>query len=172
MPIFTSLLFFFLALAFLPLAFRGSSARQDRRKQAKLDDRMETGADICRAAAREAFGVELDRSLASIAVLDDLIERGWRNRDPETDAPKTNDDLSFIFAAYLGTVLARFAHAEWGWDREKPALFFHGSKEPVPLFPLVERKLQDPEHTNLSLETMQWYSPTSVYPDPNEHGNE
>ncbi|HEY3874491.1 MAG TPA: hypothetical protein VGM92_03365 [Candidatus Kapabacteria bacterium] len=77
MSIFTILLFFFLTLALWPLLTRNSGRRELQRRRDAAEDRLETAGSICVAAARDAFGVELDHSLESIDTLDAMIVNGW-----------------------------------------------------------------------------------------------
>jgi hypothetical protein len=163
MPIFTSLLFFFIALAFLPLALRNSRARSALRQQVELDDRMNLGASICIAAAREAFGVELDRSLQSIQTLDVLISEGWSESLLDSEASNGKpDDLTFVFASYLGMTVCQHTDARWRIENGATALFFQSAKTPAYPFDLIEQKLRDPEHIHLEEEIERWGQ-------PNEH---
>ncbi len=162
MPIFTSLLFLFLALALLPLAFRGNRARQTRREESALAERMALGASICIAAAREAFGVELDRSLDSLAAMDSLIADGWAPSSPTNSAQGSELDstgVTFVLAAYLGTAFALHRAAEWRIENGKPALYFRTVNESEYPLELIELKLREPVHVNLSKETERWGLP-------------
>ena len=159
MPLFTSLLFFFIALAFLPLVLR-SRARSELRRQAELDNRMTLGASICIAAAREAFGVELDRSLASIAALDALITQGWNDSHPELEAPKEKpNDLTFVFAAYLGDTVIKHTHARWRIENGQAVLLFREANVSASPMDLIERKLRDPQNVHIEEEIAQWGNP-------------
>ena len=173
MPIFTSLLFFLIALAFLPLALRTSHARSAAREQAILADRMALGASICIAAARDAFGIELDRSMGSINALDALISQGWGNAN-ERSSPlaqqgegvggealpdRKPNDLTFVLAAYLGTTYCEHSAAHWRIENGTPALFFQVAKVSAYPFDLIERKLRDPEQVHLEEAIAEWGKP-------------
>lgn len=166
MPIFTSLLFFFIAVAFLPLAFRSSRARTALRQQAELDDRMALGASICIAAARDAFGIELDRSFDSIQMLDLLISQGWSDApvDPVESGGKPTD-LTFVLASYLGTVAAEHTGARWRIENGQTALFYQEQNMSAFPFDLIERKLNDPERVHLWEEIERWGKPTENVTD-------
>src|SRR5580658_160014 len=107
MPIFTSLLLLFAALALLPLALRSNGIARERRRHTRDEERMATGALICEAAARDAFGVELDHSVESIAMLDALISQGWPENTANSDGEISHshgvlpDELSFTLASYM-----------------------------------------------------------------------
>jgi hypothetical protein len=163
MPVFTSLLFFFIALAFLPLALRNSRARSALRQQTELDDRMALGSSICIAAARDAFGVELDRSLGSIPALDALISQGWNEASlEETESDGKPSDLTFVFASYLGTTVSKHTGARWRIENGKTVLFFQEQNVSAFPFDLIERKLRDPERVHLGEEIERWGKPPEV----------
>src|SRR5665213_2312505 len=176
MPIFTSLLFIFIALAFLPLALRSSRARSALREQAELDDRMALGASICIASAREAFSVELDCSLASIETLDRLISQGWANANEqssplaqqgegvggEASSDGKPNDLTFVFPSYLGTTVCGHTDARWRIENGKTALFFKEQNVSAFPFDLIEQKLRDPERVHLGEEIERWGKPPEV----------
>ncbi len=163
MPIFTSLLFFFIALALLPLALRNSGARELRRQRARDVERMAIAARICESAARGAFDVELDHSTESIERLDALITNQWSNREETaagTQETSTEQfDSPFILSAYVGDVFVRSGDAEWRWAQNETFLYFRNSKRSVSPFELLERKLAHPEHLHLEEETSLWLNP-------------
>jgi len=148
MPIFTSLLLLFIALAILPLALRSNRIARERREHTRDEERFATGALICEAAARDAFGVELDHSIESIAKLDALISQGWSGMDANSP-DELPDELSFTLASYLGDVFVRNSGARWrnsgyGWSLSFPKLEIVADP-----FNLIDRKLSDPEHVHL-----------------------
>ncbi|HET6402094.1 MAG TPA: hypothetical protein VFH95_11940 [Candidatus Kapabacteria bacterium] len=170
MPIFTSLLFFFIALAFLPLALRNSRARTALRQQSELDDRMALGASICIAATREAFGVELDHSLDSIHTLDILISQGWSDSPAEqTESNGKPNDLTFVLASYLGTAISEHTGARWRIENGKTVLFFQEHSVSAFPFDLIERKLRDPEQVHLEEEIERWGKPTENVTDVDQY---
>jgi hypothetical protein len=148
MPIFTSLLLIFVALALLPLALRSNGVARERREHARDEERFSTGALICEAAARDAFGVELDHSIESIAKLDELISQGWSQQaaNPNEEIP---DELSFTLASYLGDVFVRNAGARWRHSNDGWSLSFPKLEIVADPFNLIERKLRDTEHVHL-----------------------
>ncbi len=160
MPIFTSLLFFFIALALLPLALRNSSMRQERRRRKQNKERMNIGARICEAAARDAFGLELDHSPESIASLDSLITHGWGDGTVGTagtnDLSAERDDPTFVLGAYVGNVFVRNGKAEWQFEDGKALLYFPKWKRKVSLFDLIQQKLREPDRIHLEEETDHW----------------
>jgi hypothetical protein len=157
MPIFTSLLFFFIALALLPLALRNSGMREIRRQHARDTERMTIGAQICEAAARGAFEVELDHSVASVALLDALITRGWSDGMDRTHAPTYGEyNPAFVMGAYVGDAF------EWRWENGEPFIYFRNTKQKVSPFDLIERKLMEPNQIHLQDETALWLMPTTI----------
>lgn len=125
---------------------------------------MTIGADICEAAARDAFGVELDHSMESIALLNSLIINGWgvgTNPISGTNEPSTERfDPTFIFGAYLGEVFVRTGIAEWRWENSEAFLYFRNSKRKNFPFDLIERKLREPNQIDLAEETALWLTST------------
>lgn len=174
MPIFTSLLFFFLALALLPLAFRGSRVRQSQRELSALEERMALGASICIAAARQAFRVDLDQSIESLGVLDSLITSGWSSIPRSeslnvSDAGSDSKEVTFVLAGYLGTAFVQNRAAIWRVENGKPALYFRSVKESEYPLELIELKLKEPAQVSLVHETERWGLP----PEPlASNGNE
>ncbi len=139
---------------------------------------MSLGASICIAAEREAFQVELNRSVESISSLDTLIIHGWSSllspESPNNSAfhgePK---ELIFVLSAYLGTIFVLHRAAEWRFENGKPALFFRSIDQSEYPFELAELKLRDPERVNLSQETARWGFPPEAAPaDGNEQPTE
>lgn len=159
MPLFTSLLFFFIALALVPLAMRNSALREARRKKARDEQRIEIGTRICEAAARDAFGIELDHSLASIDTLDDLITQGWMDG---TSQPNDEHPLSFVMGSYLGDIYVQNRKAEWKHDDEEAILYFPEFKRRISPFELIRKKLNDPAYVHLDEETARWQAPPEM----------
>jgi hypothetical protein len=157
MPMFTSLLFFFIALALLPLALRNSGARELRRQGARDVERITIGAQICEATARDAFEVELDHSRESIALLDTLITQGWSNETPASTSE--NYDPIYIMGAYVGDVFVRAGNAEWRWENGEAFLYVSKWKRKISPFDLIQRKFRDPLHIHLNEETVMWLMP-------------
>jgi hypothetical protein len=156
MPLYTSLLLFFIALGLLPLAIRNSSARSARRERARDAERMAIGARICEAAARDAFGIELDHAVESIAELDALITTGWGNGAIGTEErQQTNGfgsekyDLAFILASYLGDAFVRQGNAEWRWEKGEACIYFKKEKRISYPSILIEHKLHNPNQIHL-----------------------
>ncbi len=163
MPIFTSLLFFFIALALLPLALRNSGMREIRRQQARNMERMNIGAQICEAAARDAFEVELDHTTQSIAPLDTLITRGWGGGMDRTHASTHLEyNHAFVMSAYVGDVFVRAGNAEWRWENGEPFIYFRNAKQTVSPFDLIDRKIMEPNKIQLQDEISQWLSPANI----------
>jgi hypothetical protein len=169
MPIFTSLLFFFIALALLPLALRNSGMREIRRQHARETERMTIGAQICEAAARDAFEVELDHSAASIALLDELITRGWSYGTERIRASAHEEyNPTFVMGAYVGDVFVRTGNSEWRWENGEPFIYFRNTKQKVSPFDLIERKLMEPNQIHLRNETALWPMPENIqHENPN-----
>jgi hypothetical protein len=163
MPLYTSLLLFFIALALLPLAIRNSNVRNTRRERVRDVERMTIGAKICEAAARDAFDIELDHSIESIVQLDAMITNGWGNDAIGTD--ETNQikifesesyDLNFIFASYLGDTFVRHEHAVWQWEKGEACIYFKKEKHISYPFILIAHKLQNPKQIHLQDEIANW----------------
>jgi hypothetical protein len=169
MPIFTSLLFFFIALALLPLILRNSGMREIRRQHTRDVERMNIGAHICEAAARDAFEVELDHTTASIALLDALIARGWSNGTDATHVSRHEAyDPAFVMGAYVGDVFVRTGRAEWQWKNSEPFIYFRNTKQKVSPFDLIARKLMEPNQIHLQGETALWLTPANIqHENPN-----
>ena len=163
MPLYTSLLFFFIALALLPLAIRNSNASCARRERARDVERMVIGAKICESAAKDAFGIELDHSVKSIAQLDAMITNGWSDDaigPDETNRTKTLEsesyDLNFIFASYLGDTFVRHGDAVWQWEKGEACIYFKKEKHISNPFILIAHKLQNPKQIHLQDEIANW----------------
>ena len=162
MPIFTSLLFLFLALALWPIVSRSNARRELERRRNEAEQRLETAARICEAAARDAFHISLDHSIASIDWLDEMIDKGWMEPN---NAQGSTTDSPFAIGAYLGDVFVRHHLAVWNWESGKTLLFFALSKRTVSPFELIEQKLREPFSVNLSAESARWQSPEIPEPD-------
>ena len=167
MPLYTSLLLIFIALALLPLAIRNSNARSTRRERARDAERVSIGAKICEAAARDGFDVELHHSVESIAQLDAMISTGWNHVTIGTDETNgtnasTSDkfDFVFIFASYLGDVFVRHENAEWRWEKGEAFIYLRKVKRNASPFDLITRKLNDPNQIHLQDETVNWLTPS------------
>ena len=157
MPLFTSLLLFFIALALISFTLRNTSARQARQRKDQNERRMAIGAQICEASARDAFGVELDHSVESIVLLDSVIIRGWGDTPDIPDKRMTDSGtLDFIFSAYLGDVFVRNEKAVWQWQNNEAFLYFQNLRRTAMPFELIKRKLSDPNQVNLANETALW----------------
>lgn len=120
-----------------------------RKRQNSVAQQMGLASSICEAAARDAFDVELDHSLDSLAKLDELIEQGF------TGVLEVTDDTVYVLAAYYGQVLVHACGAEWqsanGQDA-KPTLKIGSTLESISPFEMIERKLHAPQDTNLAAE--------------------
>jgi hypothetical protein len=163
MPIFTSLLFFFIALALLPLALRNSGAKELRRLHARDTERMTIGAEICEAAARDAFEVELDHTTQSIALLDTLITRAWGDGLNRTHASTHLEyNPAFVMSAYVGDVFVRAGNAEWRWESGEPFIYFRNAKQTVSPFDLIDRKIMEPDKIQLQDEISAWLIPATI----------
>ena len=154
---FTSLLFLFIALALLPLALRNSGARELRRQRAREMERITIGAQICEAAARDTFEVELDHSKESIGLLDAMITHGWSN-GTNTSVGEDYDPV-YIMGAYVGDVFVRAGNAEWRWENGEAFLYLSQWKRKISPFDLIQQKLRDPLHVNLNEEIAMWLMP-------------
>jgi hypothetical protein len=160
MPIFTGLLLIFVILAILPVALRNNNARESRRQKVWNERKMIIGAQICEAGAMDAFGIELDHSVESIAQLDLLITNGWAH-DPTSMPPQVKDlsTLTFVFASYLGDVLVQHKNASWQLENEQAILYFRNLKRMAYPFELITQKLREPGEIDLVEETSNWLKP-------------
>jgi hypothetical protein len=158
MPLFTSLLLFTISVALLLLALRTSRAGEARRHRLHEEERMTISAKICEAAARDAFGVELDHSMESIILLDSLITNGW-SKEPISAEDLTKGNTPFIFAAYLGDVFVHHAKAQWQWNNDEGFLYFQNLKRTALPFELIKQKLNEPSGVDLAKETSLWLNP-------------
>jgi hypothetical protein len=157
MSIFTSLLFFFTALALLPLALRNNSACEGRRQKKRDTERMTIGAQICEAAARDAFEAELDHSIGSISPLDSLITLGWSNKTDVTNASMRGGyDPTFAMGTYVGDLFVRVGNAEWIFEDGTAFMYVRASKQKFFPFDLIQRKLWEPDRVNLQEEMALW----------------
>ncbi len=120
-----------------------------RKRQLSVAEQMGLASRICIAAAADAFDVELDHSLDSLAKLDELIEQGFAG------VLEVTDDTVYVLAAYFGQVLVHTCGAEWqaanGQDA-KPTLKIGSILESISPFGMIERKLLAPQDTNLAAE--------------------
>ncbi len=138
------LVFLLLLVAVRPAIW--NSIRTTRRVEREMD----IAARICEAAARDAFGIELDHSLSSLALLDQMILQEWVLPGSTTGmATATRRG----FAAYFGDVFVRSYSARWsiiGASTEEPRLEFPKCRVIVDPFALLQYKLQDPESVHLA----------------------
>jgi hypothetical protein len=77
MSILTSLLLLVAGLTLFILLLRSRPKSRIRRLEAWEQERLEIAANICHAAARDAFDLSLDGSIASLETVDHMIEQGW-----------------------------------------------------------------------------------------------
>jgi hypothetical protein len=149
MPILTSILLVLTGLALISLTLRSRPKERAERRSDYSERKLELGAQICEAAARDAFGVDLDHTDASLSALDQLITEGWTNPVTVTD---DQQDTLYVFGAYIGDVLVRHHQAEWHTDAKStmPCLYFNAVDFIASPFEIIERKLQDPEHFRIT----------------------
>ncbi len=125
---------------------------------------MAVGSQICEAAARDAFHVELDHSRSSIAALDALMEDGWGNGNVGSDDRlEEANDLTFVLAAYLGEVFVRDGTASWQSEKGASVLYFRNLKRVAWPFELIEQKLREPREISLVKETGNWLMPATTH---------
>lgn len=79
MSTFNSLLLILIGISILMFFTRIRKMRKDRTLNGALEDEMVMAANIARAAANDAFAIELDATDEAVAKLDQLIEAGWAN---------------------------------------------------------------------------------------------
>ena len=72
--------------------------------------RMSTAAQICEAAMRDAFNIELDGSLDSLVQVDACIDHGLASDTPGMASP---EETILVIAAYWGQVLVHPCSAHW-----------------------------------------------------------
>ena len=158
MPILTSTLLILTGLALITLALRSRRKKRTVRRGDYSEYKLELGARICEAAARNAFGVDLDHTDASLRKLDELIAAGWA--DTSTHDSTAQRDILYVIAAYIGDVLIRHHHAEWRLDRIQhsssietqvmslnptlPYLYFNNTAIMASPFEIAEHKLREP----------------------------
>jgi hypothetical protein len=148
MPIFTTTLLLFVTLAALALVTRRRARAKKRRLEVTENSSMKLAAQICEAAARDAFRIELDYSIESLNLLDTAIATNW------TDSLNlgTPSDTFTVFAAYVGEIFVRGFGAQWKEvkaDSAVPYLFFRDSDLKASPFDLVEQKLTQPTAISL-----------------------
>ena len=124
-----------------------------RKRRDTTGEQMELASRICEAAARDAFDIELDYSLESLAKLDELIEGGFAS------VPEVHEDTRLVLGAYLGQVLVHCCGAKWrAADQEhaRATLVFPPSIQSISPFEMVERKLCAPLETSISAEAREF----------------
>jgi hypothetical protein len=158
MSILTSILLILSGLALLFIVLRARPSARIRRLEEWEERKLEIAGNICRAAARNAFDVELDGSIASIDVLDHLIEGGWPQthsteaiqQTEANEATATPDILSlpdeqFVMGSYLGETIVRHLNGEWRVESELhrwPYVYFSRADLAVSPFELVQKKFE------------------------------
>ena len=121
---------------------------------------MTIAAHICEAAARDAFGIELDHSTESIPLLDALITKGWSDVTDITNGLSVdNYEPTFVLGSYLGNVFTHHENVEWRWESGEAFLYFRNLRQRNSPFELIERKRMNPTHVNLEKETELWLHP-------------
>ena len=147
----TSLLLFLTGFALLIVAIRARPKARLKRLEDWEEYKMELGARVCRAAARNAFRVDLDHSDQSLPVLDEIMTTGWGHDAAHKDL--ASKDSVFTMASYLGDVLRRHHGAEWQLERTKhklPYLYFKTSDLAASPFDIIEKKLEAPNTFSLA----------------------
>lgn len=146
--------------------FRSRPSAKVKKASRAIYADMTIAADVARASARQVFGVELDLSDKSIAVLDKLIADGWTepmlHRElATTEAPLAEDNVEeheidindsfYVLAGYLGTVLAYNHNGAWKSDDEHPLpyVYFRKYDYAVSPFNVIRKKLLAPQHFDL-----------------------
>jgi hypothetical protein len=167
MPLFTSLLLFFVALAMLPLALHNGNTRKRFGQRAGNIERMSIGAQICEAAMRDIWGANLDRSVGSIVLLNALISENWVDRDMvgTNRSSLMGYDAIFVLGSYLGNIFIHPEHAEWRSENGETFIYFRNLKRHVSPFRLIERKLQEPNRVVLQEETAHWLNQAAPQDD-------
>ena len=155
MPILTSILLVLTGLALISLALRSRPKERTRRRDDYSERRLELGARICEAAAKDAFGVDLDHTDESLTKLDELIADGWTGADTIASSAESQRDPLYVFASYVGDILVRHHQAEWRLSiissgTPWPSLYFKAADLTASPFEMVERKLHDPEHFKIT----------------------
>ncbi|MDP4199313.1 MAG: hypothetical protein Q8922_10615 [Bacteroidota bacterium] len=140
----TILLLLIAGFAFVAVVIFSSTAFG--RRGTPTADRMDLAARICEASARDAFSIELDYSIESLPLLDNLIERGFASGSGATD------DTKLVLAAYVGQVFVRAGKAIWqeARDDSNPRLLMRDNQEVVSPFEIINQKLQAPESINVA----------------------
>jgi len=94
---------------------------------------------------RKIFGEELDYSEASIAKLDEIINKGWPDRPPAMLEPTV-----VTFGAYLGEAIRRNIGGEWGFaESEGYFLDRVGGKAKIFPFNKVTKRFRNGEEDSL-----------------------
>ena len=76
-------------------------------------DTLKKYADIHVQSAQQTFGLTLDYSESSVALLDQMIDSGWKGEQPENLAGVVG-----FFGAYLGEVVVRQLNGAWEENNE------------------------------------------------------
>src|SRR5579883_280393 len=166
MPVFTTLLLIFVALALLPLTLRSREAKRENRRASQLEDKFRLAAMACEVAFRDSFNVELDHTRQSIAILDSKVTSEWLQGTNSESQSGASKESVFLLAAYIGDVLARDLNAEWRRKNEQYILMFPSTTFEALPFELVQKKLVSPAHVDLTVEVNAIYEAVSPSPKP------
>jgi hypothetical protein len=168
MSILTNILLIAAGVALLILVLRSRPKTRVRRLEDWEKEKLERAAQICHAAARDAFDLSLDGSLASLDVLDHMIEIGWnapivtrglsQDREEEADAREEASigpipDEQFVVGCYFGSVIVEHMEGQWRVDNTThrwPYVYFSRADLAVSPFELAQRKFEDPEQFHLA----------------------
>jgi len=148
MPIFTTTLLLFVTLAALALVTRRRARAKKIRVAATENTNMKLASQICEAAARDAFHIELDYSIESLNALDAAIATNWT----DVQGSGISSDTLTVFASYVGEIFVRRFGAEWKEVKAEsavPYLFFRDADLKASPFDLVEQKLAQPAAISL-----------------------
>lgn len=165
MSILTNILLVAAGVALLILVLRSRPKSRVRRLESWEKEKLELAAQICHAAARDAFELTLDGSIGSFDVLDHMIESGWKaksavagdTRDEaamsqEESAPPIPDE-QFVAGCYFGTAIVKHLEGQWRVDNAAhrwPYVYFSRADLAVSPFELAQRKFDAPEHFQLA----------------------
>lgn len=161
MSILTSILLIVAGLSLLVIALRARPRSRMRRLEEWEERKLAIAANICHAAARDAFAIELDGKAASVDVLDHLIEQGWTQPSPalashasESESVPVDDeagrtdalpDEQFVLGAYLGQTIVEDLKGEWRVDamyHRWPYVYFTRADLAVSPFELIQKKFE------------------------------
>ena len=168
MSILTSILLLVAGITLLIVLLRARPKTRIRRLEEREQEKLEIGANICHAAARDAFAISLDRTLGSLEVLDRMIEQGWPLGSEHESATDTRDiedtttekadaedalavnsipDEQFVVGCYVGSVIVNELQGEWRVDSELhrwPYIYFSRADLAVSPFELTQKKFEAP----------------------------